>query len=255
MLSQDICIRNSTCKCNNTVVYSEFPFKIICRCICSLRKVIVSSCINSQIFTIYALNSSIFTVNSDCKFIFFRSNDFIICLGEIISEVATVAYQHRIYEIFTAHEYILAGGQLCCDLLICMFSRCKSIGSSLYSAFNIAFADCYGIQRAGLGYCYSGCCTCYCCGSSLVLTEPIFQAQRLVITCDSYSAVGIHFATVRRESGSRRLVGIRGRQVKCKRIHINRSISTLNCQSLNITISVCTTYKWNVVCCSRCNIR
>ena len=208
MLRQNICISNRTCECNYTVVYSEFPFEIVRGCICTLSKVGICSCINSQIFTIYALNSSIFTVNSDCKFIFFRSNDFIVCLSEIFSEVAAIVYHHRIYEILTAHEYILTGCQLGSDLLISIYSRSKSIGSSLYTAFNIAFADCHSIQRAGLGYCHSGCSSCYCCGSTLVVSEPIFQAQRLVIARDSYSAVSIHFATVRRKFGSSRLVGI-----------------------------------------------
>ena len=225
MLRQNICISNRTCECNNTVVYSEFPFKIICRCICSLRKVIVSSCINSQIFTIYALNSSIFTVNSDCKFIFFRSNDLILCLREIISEVATVAYQHRIYEIFTAHEHILTGGQLGCNLLISIYSRSKSIGSSLYNAFNIAFADCHGIQRAGLGYCYSGCRSRYRCSGSLVISEPIFQAQRLVIACDSYSTIGIHFATVRCECGSGRFVGVNSTSLIYDLTNLSQSVT------------------------------
>ena len=208
MLSQDICIRNSTCECYYTIVYSEFPFEILCRSICSRRKVIVSGCINSQIFTVHALNSSEFTVYRDCKFILFRSNDFIICLGEIISEVATIVYQHRIYEIFATHEYILTGGQLGCDLLISIYSRSKSIGSSLYTTFNIAFADSDSIQSASLSYCYSGGCAIYRSSCCLVVSEPIFQALRLLITGDSYSAVGIHFAAVRCECRSSGLVGV-----------------------------------------------
>ena len=127
MLSQDICIRNSTCECYYTIIYSEFPFEIVSesfigRCKCSDR------CISyPQVFTVYTLYSSIFTIDSYGKFILFRGNDLIICLSEIICEVATVAYKNRIYEIFAAHEYILTGSQLSRNLLIGIYSRSESI--------------------------------------------------------------------------------------------------------------------------------
>ena len=127
MLSQNICIRNSTCECYYTIVYSEFPFEIVSESFIGCGKCIGTSIRYSQVFTVYTLYSSIFTIDSYGKFILFRSNDLIICLGEIISEVATIAYQHRIYEIFATHEYILTGSQLSCNLLIGIYSRSESI--------------------------------------------------------------------------------------------------------------------------------
>ena len=127
MLSQNICIRNSTCECYYTIVYSEFPFEIVSESFIGCGKCSDVSISYSQILTVYTLYSSIFTIDSYGKFILFRSNDLIICLSEIICEVATVAYKNRIYEIFTAHKYIFTGSQLGCNLLIGIYSRSESI--------------------------------------------------------------------------------------------------------------------------------